>query len=276
MRPWLGLAAVVILLAACMGPSAPRETAAAASVGPSLRALVIDDEFAPIHGAKVFVEGNGTTRTTDASGVVELPLPVGPFVVKAWAPSYYRNLTQGDAQGNDSVQVQIVLQRRPADALKHAVETDEGLCALGISVVSQVTFGCLPSVECLSSCDGPRERVELHLPEAFRNLTARLSWQPGTLPQNLTFEVRLFPEVAFANGAVAFTLKGPSPILVQLEAGDLSSGVKLGESELRFTGMPPAWPPQGGTLPIVISQRFFMDAHVFQFYEAPPNPSWDE
>lgn len=265
---------LVFWLAGCLDAGSRPPLSIEEGPTPVLDVLVTDDEFVPIAGAIVFVDGNETNHTTDPYGAIRLPLPAGAFVVKAWAPSYYRNLAEGDGANIGSVKVYVVLERRPPDMVLETNATARGLCFVGARSASGENGACLPSPQCLSSCPGAHPTVGLPLPEAFRNLTVRLSWESQSIPQNLAFVVRLNPPAPFATGAEALVLEGKSPILFRLAAADLGPDVVPGQATLRLTSVVPARPENWGPLPVVVNQPFVMQAHVVQLYEAPPSIPW--
>ena len=148
----------------------------------ALKLLLDGGELSPGDVAAVMI---GTTHFTNAVvqrrdllpvAAVRIGLQEGAFVVKAWAPAYYRNLTRGQAGPNDTVDVHVVLETRPPDLVTMTTEWAEGYCSLGVAT----PWGR----ECQSQAS-----VEAPLPAELRNLTVRLEWNANDLGGEIAFEI---------------------------------------------------------------------------------------
>lgn len=268
MRP---LPFVVFLLAGCLGSSASTAPVALEPSAPMLEVVVVDQEFVPVAGAIVTIEGNDTVHRTSAEGHVAIPAPDGPVAVKAWAPSYYRNKVDVEASG-ESRKVEIRLERRPDDARFATHEREEGMCYVGVALPAVEPRSCLPPPQCWFECEGPASYVKVGLsqPDMFRNLTLRLSWEAGSALDALAFLVDV--KVPLARDPSSFILEGPSPIVFELAKTDLALDTDLPKTLTVVSSI--ADTNEDGTPRIVHEQPFVLDAYVVFEYQAPPSIPW--
>jgi hypothetical protein len=266
---------LLFLLAGCV-TSDPPMPASQNHVEPPVLILVTNEEWLPIEGALVFLVGNTTNVTTDGSGIARIHSALPNVTARAWAPNHYRNEASKPRGPENETKIHIVLTPRPDDLRVMEDLPLEGLCYIGVGVPPPRN-ACFPTIDCAlpqSTCPGPKHTVSIPIPEAFANVTATISWEPGPTGQDLVFKASLFPNGTFADGVEAISLQGPSPLTFGLDRNDLAPNMTLGHREIRIVSMIPDQQNDWGTAPVVFSQSFKVDVHLEQSFQSPPNPGW--
>jgi hypothetical protein len=260
MRGWLACGVVAaLLLAGCVGSSAPKATDAAlnnlsvpvSQTTGGIKGVVVDGAIAPIAGAKVSLAlptGGNQTQVADKEGrFVYSGLAPGTYFLTASAPLYHAAQTSAEVKaGVDPPVTKILLQPLFSQKPYHQSIKQKGFfecsqAGIGLYSSSNCVTDYCPIVENPSTCNGlptamldnvTNQNREWHadVGDGWQTMVFEMTWSPtaqGT-SSNMGMTVSTYKPTRDPGHWFA-SVAGPNPLRFELDVGKVhatASGVE--------------------------------------------------
>jgi Carboxypeptidase regulatory-like domain len=267
----LALLVVVALLAGCSEAPAP---APAGPVGPIVEGWVVDATRTPIVGARVFVQGQNLTGTTDDEGHYAFQAPPAlDLLVIVQAEGFHSSSQLATAFSGTRHVLNFSLERIPVAEPYQISSEFEGSLTCAFTVVLQED----PErphehtgVSCNSVTPVQTNVWNYTIPANTTGLVLEGFWEPQT-PFSEALVIKA--EVPDTGQVLAF-LESSGPLRVQLSAANIAEAGKDGRTILRVTVTPGAGTGshEHGAIGLFLEQEFQLV--MTAFFNGPVDPAF--
>jgi hypothetical protein len=267
----LALLAAVALLAGCSEPPA---AAPSGPVGPLVEGWVVDARLTPVMGARVFVQGQNLTATTDEEGHYAFQAPPGLDLLVIVQADGFRSSSQlATAFSGTRHVLNFSLERLPSATPYHLSTEFEGRLTCAFTLVLQEDPDRPhqhTGVSCNNVTPVQTNVWNYTIPANTTGLVLEGFWEPQT-PFSEALVIKA--EVPDTGQVLAF-LESSGPLRVQLSAANVAEAGKDGRTILRVTVTPGAGTGshEHGAIGLFLEQSFQLV--MTAFFNGPVDPTF--